>query len=162
MAAIEIELPDGIGVRVGEEIGLVTLRRALAALRGCLWDHRRTYGSGWSRAPPTCGAASIRLTRQMQEALGQDPFSGQLFVFRGRRGDLVKAQARPHLTPGDGRIAPARMGFIRREAAVAWIVPSWSSISLLCSPPPAEARTPPADRILAPLHRQASLLQGQT
>ncbi|MBC4019335.1 IS66 family insertion sequence element accessory protein TnpB, partial [Siccirubricoccus deserti] len=29
--------------------------------------------------------------RQVQEALGQDPFSGQLFVFRGRRGDLVKA-----------------------------------------------------------------------
>jgi transposase len=26
----------------------------------------------------------------VQEALGQDPFSGQLFVFRGRRGDLVK------------------------------------------------------------------------
>lgn len=31
------------------------------------------------------------LARQVQEALGQDPFSGQLFVFRGRRGDLVKA-----------------------------------------------------------------------
>ena len=27
------------------------------------------------------------LARQVQEALGQDPFSGQLFVFRGRRGD---------------------------------------------------------------------------
>ena len=25
-----------------------------------------------------------------QQQLGQDPFSGQLFVFRGRRGDLVK------------------------------------------------------------------------
>jgi transposase len=25
-----------------------------------------------------------------QHQLGQDPFSGQLFVFRGRRGDLVK------------------------------------------------------------------------
>jgi transposase len=24
------------------------------------------------------------------QQLGQDPFSGQLFVFRGRRGDLVK------------------------------------------------------------------------
>jgi transposase len=30
------------------------------------------------------------LARQVQEALKQDPFSGQLFVFRGRRGDLVK------------------------------------------------------------------------
>jgi transposase len=25
-----------------------------------------------------------------QQHLGQDPFSGQLFAFRGRRGDLVK------------------------------------------------------------------------
>ena len=34
VAAIEIELPDGSRVRVGEEIGLVALRRVLAALRG--------------------------------------------------------------------------------------------------------------------------------
>jgi transposase len=26
----------------------------------------------------------------VQQQLGQDPFSGQLFAFRGRRGDLVK------------------------------------------------------------------------
>ena len=32
--AIEIELPGGIRVRVGEDIGLVALRRVLAALRG--------------------------------------------------------------------------------------------------------------------------------
>ena len=32
-AAIEIELPDGIRVRVGDEVGLVALRRVLAALR---------------------------------------------------------------------------------------------------------------------------------
>ena len=30
------------------------------------------------------------LARQVQQALGQDPFSGALFIFRGRRGDLVK------------------------------------------------------------------------
>ena len=30
------------------------------------------------------------LARQVQHVLGQDPFSGHLFVFRGRRGDLVK------------------------------------------------------------------------
>jgi transposase len=33
-AAIEIELPDGIRVRVGEQVSLVALRRVLAALRG--------------------------------------------------------------------------------------------------------------------------------
>ena len=30
------------------------------------------------------------LARQVQQVLGQDPFGGHLFVFRGRRGDLVK------------------------------------------------------------------------
>jgi transposase len=30
------------------------------------------------------------LSRQVQAVLGHDPFSGHLFVFRGRRGDLVK------------------------------------------------------------------------
>ncbi len=30
------------------------------------------------------------LARQVQQVLGQDPFSGHLFVFRARRGDLLK------------------------------------------------------------------------
>jgi transposase len=30
------------------------------------------------------------LAALVQLHLGQDPFSGQLFAFRGRRGDLVK------------------------------------------------------------------------
>jgi len=30
------------------------------------------------------------LSLQVQETLGRDPFAGDLFVFRGRRGDLVK------------------------------------------------------------------------
>ena len=30
------------------------------------------------------------LALQVQEALGRDPHTGDLFVFRGRRGDLVK------------------------------------------------------------------------
>jgi transposase len=30
------------------------------------------------------------LTLQVQEALGRDPYAGDLFVFRGRRGDLIK------------------------------------------------------------------------
>ena len=41
------------------------------------------------------GATDMRrgfdgLARQVQHVLGQDPFCGHLFVFRGRRGDLVK------------------------------------------------------------------------
>jgi transposase len=31
---IEIELPDGVRLRVGEEVGAAALRRVLAALRG--------------------------------------------------------------------------------------------------------------------------------
>jgi transposase len=30
------------------------------------------------------------LAAQAQTVLGQDPFSGHVFCFRGRRGDLVK------------------------------------------------------------------------
>lgn len=30
------------------------------------------------------------LALQIQETLGEDPFSNHLFVFRGRRGDLIK------------------------------------------------------------------------
>ena len=41
------------------------------------------------------GATDMRrgfdgLARQVQEVLRLDPFSGHLFVFRGKRGDLVK------------------------------------------------------------------------
>jgi transposase len=34
------------------------------------------------------GFASLSL--QVQETLRMDPFSGHLFIFRGRRGDLIK------------------------------------------------------------------------
>jgi transposase len=30
------------------------------------------------------------LSLMVQEGLGRDPFGGELFVFRGRRGDLIK------------------------------------------------------------------------
>ena len=41
------------------------------------------------------GATDMRrgmngLTLQVQEALGRDPYAGDLFVFRGRRGNLIK------------------------------------------------------------------------
>ena len=31
------------------------------------------------------------LAAKVQQVLGQDPFSGQLFLFRGKRGDYFKA-----------------------------------------------------------------------
>jgi len=41
------------------------------------------------------GATDMRrgmngLTLQVQEAMGRDPHAGDLYVFRGRRGDLIK------------------------------------------------------------------------
>lgn len=41
------------------------------------------------------GATDMRcgfdgLAARVQERLGADPFGGHLFIFRGRRGDLVK------------------------------------------------------------------------
>ena len=47
-------------------------------------------GSGWRPATPTCVAASTGSRLQVQEALKRAPHDGQIFVFRGRRGDLVK------------------------------------------------------------------------
>ena len=43
-----------------------------------------------------CGATDMRkgfdgLASRVQTVLAQDPYSGALFLFRGRRGDLVKA-----------------------------------------------------------------------
>ena len=46
--------------------------------------------SGWRAASPTCARVSTAWRSLAQQQLGKDPFSGQLFVFRGRRGDLVK------------------------------------------------------------------------
>lgn len=48
-----------------------------------------------SRVWLAAGATDMRrgfdgLARQVQQVLGQDPFGGHLFVFRGRRGDLIK------------------------------------------------------------------------
>lgn len=41
------------------------------------------------------GATDMRrgmngLTLQVQEAMGRDPYAGDLYVFRGRRGNLIK------------------------------------------------------------------------
>jgi transposase len=59
-------------------------------------------GAAWMIAPPTgarvwlaAGVTDMRkgfdgLAALVQQHLGRDPFSGQLFAFRGRRGDLVK------------------------------------------------------------------------
>lgn len=71
------------------------------------------------------------LTLQVQEALGHDPHAGDLFVFRGRRGDLIKVLWHDGLgtslyakrlergrfiwpSPADGAVAitPAQLGYL--------------------------------------------------
>jgi transposase len=51
---------------------------------------------GHARVHLALGVTDMRrgfdgLAALVQTALHKDPFSGQLFVFRGRRGDLIKA-----------------------------------------------------------------------
>lgn len=51
---IEIELPDGTRIRVGGDVGLVALRRMVAALRRRLC-RRPGCGCGWPMGISTCG-----------------------------------------------------------------------------------------------------------
>ncbi|EKM98204.1 MULTISPECIES: IS66 family insertion sequence element accessory protein TnpB [unclassified Acidocella] len=71
------------------------------------------------------------LALQVQQALGRDPYAGDLYVFRGKRGDLVKILWHDGLgmslyakrlekgrfvwpTPVDGSvvISPAQLGYM--------------------------------------------------
>jgi transposase len=67
--SIEIEFPGGVRVRVGEDVSLAAMR---------VTDMRRGFDG---------------LAAMVQQQLGQDPFSGALFLFRGRRGHLLKILA---------------------------------------------------------------------
>ena len=48
------------------------------------------YVSGLRQDTPTCGADLPSLALLVQESLKRDPHAGDLYVFRGRRGDLLK------------------------------------------------------------------------
>ena len=83
------------------------------------------------------------LTLQIQEGLGRDPHAGDLFVFRGRRGDMVKilwhdgiglslyAKRLEHgrfiwPSPADGAVAitAAQLGYLLD--AIDWRNPRWT------------------------------------
>ena len=53
------------------------------------------------------------LALQVQEVLERDPHSGHLFVFRGRRGDLIKI-----LWHDDQGIPPGRAALRRRRELI--------------------------------------------
>jgi len=72
------------------------------------------------------------LAVQIQSILGQDPFSGHVFCFRGRRGDLVKLL----WWDGDGlclfakRLERGRFVWPRTEQGVAVLTPAQLSMLL--------------------------------
>jgi transposase len=83
------------------------------------------------------GATDMRkgfdgLSAQVQTVLGRDPFSGHVFVFRGRRGDLVKLL----WWDGDGlclfakRLERGRFVWPRAEAGTAVLTPAQLSMLL--------------------------------
>src|SRR5215510_6114379 len=89
-------------------IATASLRLCLAVGRGCACAARSArkrcgrssnccdeLSAGGTRVWLAAGATDMRkgfdsLAAQAQTVLGQDPFSGHVFCFRGRRGDLVK------------------------------------------------------------------------
>src|SRR3977135_1253840 len=83
------------------------------------------------------GASYLRLgfdslAAQARTVLGQDPFSGHVFCFRGRRGDLVKLL----WWDGDGlclfakRLERGRFVWPRTEQGVAGLTPAQLSMLL--------------------------------
>ena len=81
----EIALADGSRVIVDREVDGSALARVLAVLAV----------PGGVRVWLASGVTDMRrgmstLALQVQEDLGRDPHAGDLYIFRGRRGDLVK------------------------------------------------------------------------
>ena len=72
------------------------------------------------------------LSAQVQTALEQDPFSGHVFVFRGRRGDLIKVL----WWDGDGlclfakRLERGRFVWPRAEGGTVALTPAQLSMLL--------------------------------
>ena len=85
---IEIALPDGTCVRVDEDIGTAALRRVMSVLRDDAAAVRRAGVAGGWDTDMRRGMNGLAL--QVQQALQRDPHAGDLYVFRGKRGDLVK------------------------------------------------------------------------
>ena len=88
---IEIDLPSGARLRVDAFVNEKALWRVLQRAEG---------GGVISLAPGTkvflaCPPVDLRngfdgLAAKAQQVIGADPFSGHLFIFRGKRGDYFK------------------------------------------------------------------------
>jgi transposase len=96
-----------------------------------------------------CGVTDMRrgfdsLAAQVQTALGLDPFSGALYVFRGKRGGLIKALAWdgqglvlyakrlekgrfswPQAREGTVSLTPAQLAMLLE--GIDWRMPAWTA-----------------------------------
>lgn len=86
---IEIDLGSGHRIRVDGDVDGDALRRVLDALVRRRSPFRRARECGSRRLHGHAPRLSVVGT-PVQEVLRKDPLSGHLFVFRGRRSDLVK------------------------------------------------------------------------
>ena len=91
-SVVEVTLGNGRSLKVDESIDPRALARLVAALDG--GGIMITVPAG-VRIYLACGVTDMRkgfdgLSMMAQNVLKQDPFSGSIFCFRGRRGDLVK------------------------------------------------------------------------
>jgi len=82
---IEVELPSGVKLRIIGAVDTAALWQVLSALG--IPGNVRVYLA--------CGVTDMRkgfdgLAARVQTVLQLDPHGGALFVFRGRRGDLLK------------------------------------------------------------------------
>ena len=115
---IEITFADGARVCVRGEVSAETLRQ----VSSCCDDRLAGGHAGVVGGRRHRHAQGVRQPgAQAQTVLGQDPFSGHVFCFRGRRGDLVKLL----WWDGDGlclfakRLERGRFVWPRAEAGVA-------------------------------------------
>lgn len=84
-----------------------------------------------------CGVTDLRkgfdgLAMLVQQVLRQDPYSGHVFVFRGRRGDLVKALYwdTQGLCLFAKRLESGRFTWPRSPDGVAWLTPAQLALLL--------------------------------
>jgi transposase len=95
-----------------------------------------------------CGHTDMRrgfdgLASQVQQHLGHDPFNGQFFVFRGKRGDLIKVlcwdgqglclfakrleKGRfvwPQAKEGAVSLTPAQLSMLLDRVSASWLAPT--------------------------------------
>ena len=88
LGAITVEL-SGARIRIGANAPAALISATLKALDLDSRSLRRS-GSGSRPAPTDMRRGMKGLALQVQEALKRDPHGGDLYVFRGARGDLIK------------------------------------------------------------------------